>query len=135
MYSLVQAEQSTEPQFAGTAKQKNLAQRLQRVFQMQGRFFSEQAPIRISLASLAEFMHSQEPEGKDWPAAIDAALSGIGNNSTELTFDSLTVTANSRATMMFRAVNGVVGSASRVFFNTAPALSNGLLVNASGLTG
>jgi hypothetical protein len=59
----------------GNAKQKELAGRLFRVFEAQGRFFSSNAPIRISLAQLADFMGQQEPGRSDWAKDINAALS------------------------------------------------------------
>ncbi|HEX5164563.1 MAG TPA: hypothetical protein VFV93_04140 [Thermomicrobiales bacterium] len=59
----------------GNAKQKELAGRLFRVFEAQGRFFSSNAPIRITLAQLAEFMGQQESGKSDWTKDINAALS------------------------------------------------------------
>src|SRR5688572_21993410 len=63
------------PQFEGTAEQQELAARLFRIFAGRGRFFSDRAPIRLSLSQLAEFMQQQEPRTKDWTKRIDAALS------------------------------------------------------------
>lgn len=58
----------------GTAKQKELAGRLFRVFEAHGRFFSSNAPIRISLTQLSEFMAAQEPDQADWSKEITTAL-------------------------------------------------------------
>jgi hypothetical protein len=63
----------------GNAKQKELAGRLFRVFEAQGRFFSSNAPIRITLAQLAEFMGQQESGKADWSKDINAALSASKN--------------------------------------------------------
>jgi hypothetical protein len=72
----MQVDQSqTMPEFAGTTSQRELAARLFGIFRIQGRFFSQQAPIRITLDQLAQFMASQEPGESDWAKAIDAALS------------------------------------------------------------
>ncbi len=59
---------------SGNAKQKDLARRLFRVFEARGRFFSTNAPIRISLAQLTEFMDQQEPGTEDWSKEISSAL-------------------------------------------------------------
>jgi hypothetical protein len=70
----MQTEQKAPaPEFSGTAKQKELAGRLFRIFEARGRFFSNTAPIRISLSQLAEFMEQQDPGG-DGAKEINAAL-------------------------------------------------------------
>jgi hypothetical protein len=70
----MQTEQKAPaPEFSGTAKQKELAGRLFRIFEARGRFFSSSAPIRISLSQLTEFMEQQEPGG-DGSKEINAAL-------------------------------------------------------------
>jgi hypothetical protein len=72
----MQVEQSVAgPEFSGTAKQQELAARIFGIFQMQGRFFSQHAPISISLDDVAAFMSAQEPGNASWEADIDAALS------------------------------------------------------------
>jgi len=60
---------------AGNKNQKELARRLFRVFEAQGRFFSSNAPIRITLAQLTEFMQQQEPGNANWSKDISSALS------------------------------------------------------------
>jgi hypothetical protein len=64
-----------EPQFEGSTDQRELAGRLFSLFQARGRFFSDRAPIRLTLSQLTEYMQQQEPRKKDWSARIDAALS------------------------------------------------------------
>jgi hypothetical protein len=64
-----------EPTFGGNAEQRELAARLFRVFQIQGRFFSDIAPVRISVAQFTEFLGTTAGADPDWPAKIDAALS------------------------------------------------------------
>ena len=63
----------------GNKNQKELAGRLFRVFEAQGRFFSSSAPIRIRLAQLAEYMQQQEPDHADWSKEINAALTASKN--------------------------------------------------------
>jgi len=76
----MQTEQKAPaPEFTGNAKQKELAGRLFRVFEARGRFFSNTAPIRLTLSQLAEFMQQQEPDGGDWAKQIDTALSASSN--------------------------------------------------------
>ncbi len=58
----------------GNAKQKELAGRLFRVFEAHGRFFSNNAPIRLSVSQLSEFMATQEPDQADWTKEITTAL-------------------------------------------------------------
>lgn len=62
------------PAFGGTSDQQELAARLFRVFQMQGRFFSDRAPIRITLSQLAGFLASTAGADDSWPQKIEAAL-------------------------------------------------------------
>jgi hypothetical protein len=63
----------------GTKKQKELASRLFRVFEGRGRFFSNNAPIRLTLEQLSEFMQEQEPDHADWAKDIDTALTASTN--------------------------------------------------------
>lgn len=72
----MQAQQTlAAPEFGGTKDQQSLATELFQIFRAQGRFFSDTAPIRLSLSQLAEVMTQQRPKEKDWPKRIDAALS------------------------------------------------------------
>ena len=77
---------------------------------------------------------------------IETAASNTGVSSSVLTLSGLTNAAGSRSTLFFRSVTGVAGNSARVFLTTpanaanAPTelnggLRNGLLVNASGMTG
>jgi hypothetical protein len=59
----------------GTDEQKELASLLFKIFQARGRFYAANAPIRIPLNQLAEFMEQQQPGNEDWAQTIDAALS------------------------------------------------------------
>ncbi|HYI14692.1 MAG TPA: hypothetical protein VEX37_04845, partial [Thermomicrobiales bacterium] len=61
-------------ELGGNAKQKELAGRLFRVFEARGRFFSTNAPIRLTLAQLTGFMEQQETAGGDWSKEISSAL-------------------------------------------------------------
>lgn len=71
----MQAEQTlAAPAFDGTDAQKELATELFQIFRAQGRFFSDTAPIRLSLSQLADVMAQRQPKGKDWPKRVDAAL-------------------------------------------------------------
>lgn len=65
---------SAEPTFGGTTEQRELAERLLTVFKMQGRFFGDEAPIRISVGQLAAFLATTAGAADDWPARIEAAL-------------------------------------------------------------
>jgi hypothetical protein len=72
----MQTEQTVAgPQFEGSSEQQELAGRLFHIFQARGRFFSDRAPIRLTLSQLAEFMQQQNPRVKDWSSRIDEALS------------------------------------------------------------
>lgn len=72
----MQAEQTlTTPAFGGTDDEQTLAAELFQIYRAQGRFFSDTAPIRLSLSQLAEVMGRQQPRVKTWPKRIDEALS------------------------------------------------------------
>ncbi|HMM42028.1 MAG TPA: hypothetical protein PKA95_09020 [Thermomicrobiales bacterium] len=72
----MQAEQTlADPAFDGTDEEQALAADLFQIFRAQGRFFSDKAPIRLSLAQLAEVMAQRQPRVKTWPKRIDEALS------------------------------------------------------------
>lgn len=72
----MQAEQTLEaPAFSGTDEQKALAAEIFQVFRIQGRFFSDAAPIRLSVAQLAQFMEQMKPNESSWLSRIDEALS------------------------------------------------------------
>lgn len=62
------------PEFAGKKDQQALARELLGIFQARGRFFSDSAPIRLTLAQLAEFKQAHDPKAADWVKRIDAAL-------------------------------------------------------------
>jgi hypothetical protein len=64
---------STAPEFSGTKAEKELAARLFRVFLARAAFFSADAPIRLSLTQIAEFLESTEG-GSDWSKKVDKAL-------------------------------------------------------------
>lgn len=71
----MQAEDTrVRPEFAGTKAQKTLAERLFTVFHAHGRFFSEFAPITLTVDQLAELMSRREPDESDWAKKITDAL-------------------------------------------------------------
>lgn len=65
------------PAFAGSKAEQELAQRLFQVFHARAAFFAANAPIRLTLDQLAEFMASTDG-GSGWEKKIDAALSANG---------------------------------------------------------
>ncbi|MCO5176312.1 MAG: hypothetical protein M9890_04960 [Thermomicrobiales bacterium] len=72
----MQAEQTLEaPAYSGTDEQKALAAEIFQIFRIQGRFFSDTAPIRLSLTQLTQFMEQAKPKESKWSARIDDALS------------------------------------------------------------
>jgi hypothetical protein len=74
-FRFMQTEQQAPTlDLGGNAKQKELAGRLFRVFEARGRFFSNNAPIRLSLEQLTEFMQQQDPGEADWSKEINSAL-------------------------------------------------------------
>lgn len=62
------------PAFEGSKAEKELAERLFGLFYARAAFYSDSAPIRMSLQHLAEFLESSEGSG-DWSKKIDKALS------------------------------------------------------------
>ncbi len=72
----MQAEQIlTAPAFGGTDEEQALAAELFQIYQAQGRFFSDGAPIRLSLLQLVEAMGKSQPRVRTWPRRIEEALS------------------------------------------------------------
>ncbi len=72
----MQAEQTlAAPAFDGTDEQQALAAELFQIFRAQGRFFSDTAPVRLSVSQLAEVMGQRQPKVKTWPKRVDDALS------------------------------------------------------------
>jgi hypothetical protein len=66
---------SNSPVFNGNAEQRTLAEQVFQVMSMQGRFFAADAPIRQTLANLAEFFAAQRKADPEQVATeIDAAL-------------------------------------------------------------
>ena len=67
-------EQQLKPalQFAGTKRERDLAEKVMSLILARGMFMSANAPIRIRLGSLAEFLDSQGE--KDSRARIDALV-------------------------------------------------------------
>ena len=61
------------PAFSGTKTEQKLAQRLFRIFHARAAFFSANAPVRLQLTHLAEFLESTDG-GSGWSAKIDKAL-------------------------------------------------------------
>lgn len=69
------AQTKVSPEFAGKKDQQELAKRLFSIFQARGRFFTEYAPIGLSVAQLAEFMAEQnEGDAAAWSKKINDAL-------------------------------------------------------------
>lgn len=96
-YRFMQTEQTAPAlDLGGTGKQKELARRLFRIFEARGRFFSSNAPIRISLAQLTEFMQQQEPDHANWAKDIDAALTASKNVFQREELDDDTVFTTTR---------------------------------------
>jgi hypothetical protein len=69
---VVEQQVKTGPQFAGTKREQELAEKIMGVVSARGMFMSANAPIRISLVSLAEFLEGQGE--KDPRSRIDAVL-------------------------------------------------------------
>jgi hypothetical protein len=69
---VVEQQVKPGPQFAGTKREQELAEKIMGVVSARGMFMSANAPIRISLVSLAEFLDGQGE--KDARSRIDAAL-------------------------------------------------------------
>lgn len=71
----MQAEQTlAAPAFEGTDEEQALATDLFQLFRAQGRFFSDTAPIRLSLSQLVQVMEQRQPRVKTWSKRIDDAL-------------------------------------------------------------
>jgi hypothetical protein len=69
---VVEQQVKPGPQFAGTKREQELAEKIMGVVAARGMFMSANAPIRVSLVSLAEFLDGQGE--KDARSRIDAAL-------------------------------------------------------------
>jgi hypothetical protein len=69
---VVEQQVKPGPQFAGTKREQELAEKIMGVVSARGMFMSANAPIRISLVSLAEFLDGQGE--KDSRSRIDAVL-------------------------------------------------------------
>jgi hypothetical protein len=69
---VVEQQVKPGPQFAGTKREQELAEKIMGVVSARGMFMSANAPIRISLVSLAEFLEGQGE--KDSRSRIDAVL-------------------------------------------------------------
>ena len=67
-------EQQVKPalKFAGTKREQELAEKIMGLILARGMFMSANAPIKIALGSLAEFLDSQGE--KDSQARIDAVI-------------------------------------------------------------
>jgi hypothetical protein len=61
------------PAFSGTKTEQKLAQRLFGIFQARAAFFSANAPVKLQLSHLADFLESTDG-GSGWSAKIDKAL-------------------------------------------------------------
>ncbi|HET7037718.1 MAG TPA: hypothetical protein VFI42_18715 [Thermomicrobiaceae bacterium] len=70
------AEVRPGPQFAGSADEQQIARDVFEAMRGMGRFFSRTAPIRVSVASLAEFLAAQRPEqdATQWTARLTEVL-------------------------------------------------------------
>lgn len=99
-------EQQVKPtlQFAGSKRERGLAEKIMGLVLARGMFMSANAPIKISLGSLAEFLDSQGE--KDSRARIDAVVAA---NPTVFTVEEsdderyLVTTRDGRAPLMARA--------------------------------
>jgi hypothetical protein len=69
---VVEQQVKPGPQFTGTKREQELAEKIMGVVSARGMFMSANAPIRISLVSLAEFLDGQGE--KDARSRIDDAL-------------------------------------------------------------
>src|SRR3954467_10885851 len=69
---LVEQQRKPALQFAGTKRERELAEKVMGLIMARGMFMSANAPIRIPLGSLAEFLDSQGE--KDSLARIDALV-------------------------------------------------------------
>jgi hypothetical protein len=69
---VVEQQVKPGPQFAGTKREQELAEKIMGVVAARGMFMSANAPIRVSLVSLAEFLDGQGE--KDARSRIDDAL-------------------------------------------------------------
>lgn len=66
------------PEFEGTKGEKELAERLFGLFNARAAFFPDNAPVRITLAQLSEFLEATEGKG-NWSSKVDKALSASSN--------------------------------------------------------
>ena len=69
---MVEQQVKPGPQFAGSKREQELAEKIMGLISARGMFMSANAPIRISLGSLAEFLDGQGE--KDSRSRIDAVL-------------------------------------------------------------
>src|SRR5688572_28231839 len=69
---MVTQQEREEVVFAGTAKERQLAERVLGLLRARGRFMATDAPIRVSISSLAGFFSGQGDEAA--VAGLDAAV-------------------------------------------------------------
>jgi hypothetical protein len=99
-------EQQVKPtlQFAGSKREKELAEKIMGLILARGMFMSANAPIRIALGSLAEFLDSQGE--KDSRSRIDAVIAANPDVFTVEDVDGeqyLVTTREGRAPLIARA--------------------------------